>query len=108
MVANHARGETSVTVDGKAYRLVVTLGALAEIETVLEVRGQKELQERLANAGMNDMLAIMAALMRAGGEKDITTEDVQGMDLRLGDAVQALSTALSGGVAEGNRKAVKR
>jgi hypothetical protein len=66
---NGARGETGVVLAGAERRLCLTLGALAEIETALGVDGLGALAERMRALSARDLIAVLAALLRGGGEQ---------------------------------------
>jgi hypothetical protein len=62
------RGEIIAVLAGAERRLCLTLGALAEIETALGVEGVEALAERLRALSARDLTAMLAALLRGGGE----------------------------------------
>lgn len=64
---NKARGEVSVVLVGVERRLCLTLGALAEIETALDIDGLGALGERMRALSARDLLVVLAALLRGGG-----------------------------------------
>ena len=66
--ANGARGEICRELGGRQRRLCLTLGALAELEDAFEVEGAKDLAARLASPSASDLIAILAVLLRGGGE----------------------------------------
>lgn len=66
---NGARGEAGVVLAGAERRLCLTLGALAEIETALGVDGLGALAERMRALSARDLIAVLAALLRGGGEQ---------------------------------------
>jgi hypothetical protein len=66
---NGARGEVGVVLAGAERRLCLTLGALAEIETALDVDGLGSLAERMRALSARDLTAVLAALLRGGGEQ---------------------------------------
>lgn len=68
MTANGVRGEVVVVLAGAERRLCLTLGALAEIETALGVRGLADLAERMRALSATDLMMVLAALLRGGGE----------------------------------------
>lgn len=68
MSANGVRGEALVRLAGAERRLCLTLGALAEMETLLGVSGIEALAERLRGLSARDLMAVLAALLRGGGE----------------------------------------
>lgn len=65
---NGARGEVQVRLAGEERTLCLTLGALAEIETALGVAGLAGLAERMRILSARDLTAVLAALLRGGGE----------------------------------------
>jgi hypothetical protein len=65
---NGARGEAVACLAGQDRRLCLTLGALAEIETALGLAGVEALAERMRGLSANDLLVVLAALLRGGGE----------------------------------------
>ncbi len=72
---NKIRGEAVLLAGGQSYRLLLTLGALAEIEDGLGLANLSEVAARLAQARANDLAIVAAALLR-GGEQEMTPEDV--------------------------------
>ena len=69
--ANAVRGEASAVLAGVERTLCLTLGALAEIETALGVKDLGELVERMRRPTARDLMAVLAALLRGGGEKEL-------------------------------------
>lgn len=65
---NRARGEVLLEVDGHPVRLCLTLGALAELEAAFDVISLNELGERLAHVTAADLVVVIAALAKGGGE----------------------------------------
>ena len=65
---NGVRGEAVARLAGAERRLCLTLGALAEIETALGVSGIADLSERMRTLSAKDLMAVLAALLRGGGE----------------------------------------
>ncbi|MCA0369185.1 MAG: gene transfer agent family protein [Proteobacteria bacterium] len=88
--ANGARGEAVVTLDGAPRRLCLTLGALAEIETGLGVEGLAAVAERMKALSARDLMVVLAALLRGGGEK---APDVAAVDPR--EAARAVARAFA-------------
>jgi hypothetical protein len=72
--ANTARGEAVVTLAGAERRLCLTLGALAEIEGALGLDGPGALAERMRALSARDLTAVLAALLRGGGEHALAGE----------------------------------
>ncbi|WP_298160551.1 GTA-gp10 family protein [Brevundimonas sp.] len=75
--ANGARGEAVAVLAGGERRLCLTLGALAEIETALGVSGVAGLTERMGSLSARDLMAVLAALLRGGGEEALAGELVR-------------------------------
>ncbi|MNJ71152.1 hypothetical protein D3C77_676640 [compost metagenome] len=65
---NGVRGEATAVLAGAQRRLCLTLGALAEIETGLGVAGMAALAERMRSLSARDLMVVLAALLRGGGE----------------------------------------
>jgi len=68
-MSNPWTGEVTLTIDGMQHRMKLTLGALAELETVLEADTLVELVQRFeADAfSSRDVLALIVAGLRGGG-----------------------------------------
>lgn len=67
-MANGVRGEVATRLAGAERKLCLTLGALAEIETGLGVAGMAALAERMRSLSARDLMVVLAALLRGGGE----------------------------------------
>lgn len=67
-MANGVRGEVVARLAGAERTLCLTLGALAEIETELGVAGMAALAERMRSLSARDLMVVLAALLRGGGE----------------------------------------
>lgn len=69
MPANHRRGEIEAVFDGQPRRLVLTLGALAELEHAFGVADLTALAERFEGGRLSsgDVVAILGAGLRGGG-----------------------------------------
>ena len=65
---NGVRGEVTAVLAGAERTLCLTLGALAEIETGLSVAGMAALAERMRSLSARDLMVVLAALLRGGGE----------------------------------------
>ena len=57
-------------------RLCLTLGALAELETAFEADGVEALAARLARPSARDLVVVLEALLRGGGEGDVDLSGV--------------------------------
>lgn len=66
---NRARGEVLLGVGGRSVRLCLTLGALAELEAAFDVASFAELGERLGQLTASDLVIVLAALAKGGGEE---------------------------------------
>ena len=71
VIANAARGEATVVLAGEPRRLCLTLGALAEIEAGLGLEGVGALAERMRTPSAGDLMVVLAALLRGGGEDEL-------------------------------------
>ena len=90
-MVNRARGEAALEADGRQYRLLLTLGALAEIEDGLGLDDLSQVGTRLAHTRAADLAIVAAALLRGGGH-DMCPAEV----LRLGCDLGALVRAVTG------------
>ena len=103
-MTNTIRGEAALLAGGKSYRLLLTLGALAEIESGLGLADLSEVSARLRQLRASDLAIVAAALMRGGGH-DVSPADVMRLPVDLGALVKGVADAfdaagLAGG--EGN------
>jgi hypothetical protein len=89
---NHARGEVLLSIDGRAHRLCVTLGALAELEAAFDVISLSELAERLGQLTASDLITVLAALTAGGGEP-MTTAELAAARIDPKDAASAVANA---------------
>lgn len=102
-MANLHRGEIEARLDGTAYRLVLTLGALAELESAFGDEDMLALAARFERGRLSsrDCVKIIAAGLRGAGA-DVTEDDVARMTADGGvagfvDIVARLLTATFGG-----------
>ena len=95
---NGARGEAVAVLAGGERRLCLTLGALAEIETALGVSGVAGLAERMRALSARDLMAVLAALLRGGGEGALADELARAAidPVEAAEAVTLAFTASSG------------
>lgn len=95
---NGARGEVSALLAGSERRLCLTLGALAEIETALKIDGLAALADRMRSLSGVDLLVVLGALLRGGGEAELARELAQSaVDPReAAEAVARAFTAAAG------------
>ncbi len=68
---NPQRGDVALEIEGEERRLCLTLGALAEIEAGLGCQSMKDLTARLKALSARDMMVVLAALLRGGGEDEL-------------------------------------
>lgn len=106
-MVNPQRGEIEAALDGKPYRLCLTLGALAELEHALGDGDMLSLAERFEKGRLSaaDAIRIIGAGLRGGGA-DIPDADVARMTAPGGaagyvDIVARLLTATFGQQAPG-------
>jgi tail tube GTA-gp10-like protein len=68
-MGNPWSGEVTLVIDGEAYVLKLTLGALAELEQALDTGSLVELVERFETGRFlaRDVLALIAAGLKGGG-----------------------------------------
>lgn len=89
---NKARGEVVLAIDGRAHRLCVTLGALAELEAAFDVVSLAELGERLAHLTAADLILVLSALSKGGGDA-VGVEDLAAADIDPKAAASAVADA---------------
>ncbi|GGE94793.1 gene transfer agent family protein [Stappia taiwanensis] len=93
-MANRHRGEVSATLDGRRWTLVLTLGALAELEDAFGVEDLAALADRFGSGRLSarDLSRIIGAGLRGAGH-DVTDDEVGQM--RAEGGVQALAGLVS-------------
>ena len=86
-MANKYRGEIDADIGGKQRRLVLTLGALAELEAAFGATDLSALAERFGTGRLSarDLTRIIAAGLRGAGEP-VTADDVAAMAIDGGAA----------------------
>ena len=89
---NAIRGEAGLEAGGKSYRLLLTLGALAEIEDGLGLAALSEIGARLKQPRAGDLAIVAAALLKGGGH-DLTPADVLALPCDLGTLIAAVASA---------------
>lgn len=90
MAVNGMRGEIVARLAGQDRTLCLTLGALAEIETALGLSGLDSLAGRMRQLSAGDLQAVLAALLRGGGETDLADRLGQAA-IHPGDAMDAIA-----------------
>ena len=91
-MVNTQRGEAALEAGAERYTLCLTMGALAEIEYALGVRGLPAIGGALQDQSMAAMLAVLGALLRGGGH-EISDTDVGAIRVRPGDAFRGIVEA---------------
>jgi hypothetical protein len=91
---NGVRGEVVVGLAGVERRLCLTLGALAEIETGLGVEGLAGVAERMRALSATDLMVVLAALLRGGGEVGAVIEVIEPRE--AAEAIARAFTAAAG------------
>ena len=96
---NGARGEAAVMLGGERRRVCLTLGALAEIETGLGVDGLAAVAERMKALSARDLMVVLAAVLRGGGEAapDVAAVDPREAAVAVAQAFAAASSGQAGG-----------
>ena len=95
---NAARGETGLVIGGRARKLCLTLGALAEIETAFGCVRMSELEARMRALSAADLVVVLAALLRGGGEAEMA-DALRESDVKPGAAARAVAEAFRLGLA---------
>ena len=90
--ANGVRGEVIAPLAGEPRRLCLTLGALAELETAFGLDGWEPLAARLRALSPNDLLIVLAALLRGGGEAEAAGR-LASLPVSAGEAAAAVAAA---------------
>jgi len=102
-MVNHHRGEVEAVLDGAPYRLCLTLGALAELESAFGADDMLALAQRFSGGRMaaRDAIRIIGAGLRSGGHMidDATVGDMRAEGGAAGfiDIVARLLRATFGG-----------
>lgn len=93
-MVNRVRGEVELPAGGRRYRLCLTLGALAEIETGLAAETMAGLEQRLGAPRARDLIVVLGALLRGGGH-DISDIEVTALPLDVPQAVAAIAACFA-------------
>jgi hypothetical protein len=91
-LANAARGESVLHVDGRPLILCLTLGALARLETAFGVQTLAQLEARLRDLSGADLLVVVSALMMPNGES-LTPEELAKCHIDPAAAATAIAQA---------------
>ena len=92
MTDQHRPGDVRIRIDGAEQTLRLTLGALAEIEAAFGGGGLQSLSDRLKSPRAEDLLVILAALLKGGGHP-VTAAALAASDLDLATAADAIARA---------------
>ncbi|HEY0267018.1 MAG TPA: GTA-gp10 family protein [Rhizomicrobium sp.] len=103
-MVNKARGEAALEAGGRQYRLLLTLGALAEIEDGLGLDDLSQAGARLKQVRAADLAIVAAALLRGAGH-DMCPAEVLRLNCDMGALLRAVTEAfnnagLQGGAGE--------
>ena len=95
VMANPHRGEVLLTIDGRARRMRLSLGALAGLEARLDAGGLVALAERFEQGRVSagDLIALLAAGL-AGAGHEVTETEIAAAEIE-GGAVAALEAGLA-------------
>jgi hypothetical protein len=93
-MVNKARGEAALAAGGREYRMLLTLGALAEIEDGLGLDNLSGVAARLSRARAADLAIVAAALLRGGGH-EVCPADVLRLPCDLGVLMRAVTEAFA-------------
>lgn len=91
-MVNRARGEAALEAGGRQYRLLLTLGALAEIEDGLGLDDLSGMAARLKQVRAADLAIVAAALLRGAGH-DMCPAEVLRLPCDLGALTRAVTQA---------------
>lgn len=91
-MVNRARGEAALEAGGRQYRLLLTLGALAEIEDGLGLDDLSGIGARLKQPRAADLAIVAGCLLRGGGH-EMCPADVLRLECDLGTLMAAVAQA---------------
>jgi hypothetical protein len=104
-MVNRKRGDVEATLDGKIYRLCLTLGALAELESGLGAADLVALAERFEarRPSARDLVRIIGCGLRGGGH-EIGDDEVARMTVAggLADYVKIAAELLAATFGDGD------
>lgn len=99
MSVNAARGEVSLEIDGAPVALCLTLGALAQIEAAFGCSEIRELDLRMRALSAQDLVTVIGALLRGGGETELAAR-IGDLMIAPGAAARAVAEAFRLGLGE--------
>lgn len=91
---NAARGETMLMINGRPRRLLLTLGALSELEAAFGASDLAILAERLSRPSAQDLAVVIAALLRGAGE-DLPMSELSAAQIDFVAAAEAVALAFT-------------
>ena len=91
---NTIRGQVSLTLEGQSFPLCLTLGALAEIEAGLKLDRLSDIDARLKQPCVEDLIIVLCALIRGGGA-DMSDADLRQMSVNFSDVASAISNTFA-------------
>lgn len=106
-MVNRYRGEISACIGGRERKLVLTLGALAELEEAFAVDNLVALAERFERGHLSarDLMRILHAGLKGAGETltldELAQEAIEGGVPRAAERVAALLQITFGGAEDG-------
>lgn len=91
-MSNPWRGDVALSVDGQAYDLRLSLGALAELETALEAGSLVDLVQRFETGrySSRDVLAVLKAGFCGQAVPDLVHGDIEGGPMRAAQVAAQL------------------
>ena len=108
-MANKARGEQTVKVNGKEYTLCMTLGALADLEDNLNIKSIDKLGEKFSSQPRaKDIIILLTALARGGGHDDITDSTFRNVTIPEMKEIMSKIQGVMGAATEDEKPVKKR
>lgn len=101
-MVNRRRGEVAATIAGEPYRLCLTLGSLAELESAFGVEDLSALARRFSSGRLaaDDLVRLLGAGLRGGGlgisDEEVRAMPIAGALLEIAAAIAELLTATFG------------
>lgn len=89
---NGARGEVQVEVDGRSYKLCLTLGALSEIETTLACVSLSDLDGRMKSLTAKELFSVLGSMVQSSDA--VNVDDLVQSGWTTAMAARAVTKAL--------------
>ena len=80
-MANKHRGEVDIEIADKTYAVAMTLGAMAEIASALGIETMEEMQARVPEMRMPDLVPVLRAVLKGNGH-DVPDADLMAINWR--------------------------